>query len=93
MVDGSVCHSSLTVLISLYHEIVELKECHFLCAVDGAQGCCETQGEIEVDCLFNVVGGDTYVLNASCEIFDIHNVYGFYVCYGFYVVNICALYK
>ena len=87
MVDGAVCHGSLTVLISLYNEIVKLEERHLLRAVDGAKSSGETESLIEVDGLLDVVGGDADVLYTGCEIFDVHNVFGFFIIYNLCITS------
>ena len=86
VVDGAAGHSGLSVLIGLYHEVVELEERHLLCAVDGTQGLGKAEREIEVDGLLDVVCGDADVLNARCEIFDVHHAFGFKCLLSFAVV-------
>ena len=61
VVDGSIFHLSLMVLIGLDDEIVELEEGYFLGAVYCAEGCLEAQGMIKLNGLVDVVGR-----NAMC---------------------------
>ena len=56
VVNGSIFHLSLMVLIGLDDEIVELEEGYFLCAVYCAEGCLKAQGMIKLNGLVDVVG-------------------------------------
>ena len=73
VVDGSIFHLCLVVLIGLDDEIVELEEGYFLGAVYCAEGSLEAQGMIKLNGLVDVVGRNADVLHACCKIFNLHN--------------------
>ena len=77
MVDGSIFHFSLVVLVGLNDEVVELEEGYFLIAVYGAEGSFEAQSMIKLNGLVDVVGRNANVLHASSKIFDFHNEFVF----------------
>ena len=77
VVDGSIFHLCLMVLIGLDDEIVELEEGYFLGAVYCAEGCLEAQGMIKLNGLVDVVGRNADVLHACCKIFNLHNEFVF----------------
>ena len=73
VVDGSIFHLCLMVLIGLDDEIVELEKGYFLGAVHCAEGCLEAQGMIKLNGFVDVVGRNADVLHTCCKIFDFHN--------------------
>lgn len=73
VVNGSIFHLSLMILIGLDDEIVELEEGYFLGAVYCAEGCLEAQGMIKLNGLVDVVGRNANVLHTCCKIFNLHN--------------------
>ena len=77
VVNGSIFHLCLMVLIGLNDEIVELEEGYFLGAVYCAEGCLKAQGMIKLNGLVDVVGRNANVLHTCCKIFNLHNEFVF----------------
>ena len=73
VVNGSIFHLCLMVLIGLDDEIVELEEGYFLGAVYCAEGSLEAHGMIKLNGLVDVIGRNADVLHACCKIFNLHN--------------------